>query len=142
MSEALYDTDILDWSEQQAALLRRMAAGEPVNERPDWAHIIEEVAEVGASALRAVRSHLLQILLHDLKAEAWPSSANVPHWRSEARVARINAADAYAASMRSKIDVPDIYAKALHAMPETIDGQKPLPVPEICPVTLDELLAS
>ena len=32
------------------------------------------------------------------------------------------------------------YRRALRGMPETIDGQPPLPVPEACPVTLDELL--
>jgi hypothetical protein len=64
----------------------------------------------------------------------------VPHWRSEARIARINAADAYVPSMRQKIDVADIYAKALRAMPDTIDGQPPLPLPAECPVTLDDLL--
>jgi hypothetical protein len=42
--------------------------------------------------------------------------------------------------MRQKIDVADIYAKALRAMPETMDGQPPLPVPDVCPVTLDDLL--
>jgi hypothetical protein len=139
MSE--YDADILQWSEHQAKLLRRVAAGEPVNEPPDWANIIEEVAEVGRNSLRACRSLLLQALLHDLKAEAWPLSREVPHWRSEARVARINAADAYAPSMRQRIDVPGLYAKALHAMPDTIDGVPPLPMPDVCPVTLDELLS-
>jgi hypothetical protein len=136
-----YDTDILTWSEHQAELLRRVAAGEPMNEKPDWFNIIEEVADVGRNSLRACRPLLLQALLHDLKAEAWPQSREVPHWRSEARVARINAADAYAPSMRQRIDVPDLYAKARHAMPETIDGQPPLPVPEIYEVTLDELLS-
>ena len=137
-----YDTDILEWSERQAELLRRHAAGERVNDSDlDWPNIIEEVADVGRNTLRACRSQLLQALLHDLKAEAWPLSRDVPHWRSEARVARINAADAYAPSMRQKIDVADLYAKALHAMPETIDGQAPLPVPSVCPVTLEELLA-
>jgi hypothetical protein len=56
-------------------------------------------------------------------------------------VARINAADAFAPSMRQKIDVADLYAKALRALPETIDGQPPLPLSDVCPVTLDELLA-
>ncbi len=137
----LYDTDILLWSERQQDLLRRVAAGEPVNEAPDWFNIIEEVADVGRSSLRACRSLLLQALLHDLKAEAWPLSRDAPHWRSEARVARINAADAYAPSMRQRIDVPDLYAKARHAMPESLDDQPPLPVPESCEVTLDELLS-
>lgn len=136
-----YDTDLLIWSEHQADLLRRLAAGEPMNETPDWANIVEEIEDVGQSSLRAVRSNLLQALLHDLKAQAWPSSRDVPHWRSEARVARIDAADAYAPSMRQKIDVAGIYAKALRAMPEMSDGVPPLPISDLCPVTLDELLA-
>ncbi len=41
--------------------------------------------------------------------------------------------------MRDKIDVAALYAKALKAMPETIDGQPPVPMPGVCPVTLDEL---
>jgi hypothetical protein len=136
----LYDADILEWSEHQAELLRRVAAGEPVNEVPDWTNIIEEVADVGRNSLRACRSQLIQALLHDLKAEAWPLSPDVPHWRAEARLARINAADAYAPSMRQRIDVADLYAKALHAMPDTIGGQPPIPIPGTCPITLDELL--
>ncbi len=66
----LYDDDILLWSERQSDLLRRIAAGEPVNERPDWVNIIEEVESVGRSDLRAVESLLLQAFMHMLKAEA------------------------------------------------------------------------
>jgi hypothetical protein len=43
--------------------------------------------------------------------------------------------------MQQKIDVAGLYADALAAMPETIDGQPPLPVSEVCTVTLDELLS-
>ena len=50
----LYDDDILLWSERQSDLLRRIAAGEPVNERPDWVNIIEEVESVGREQLHAV----------------------------------------------------------------------------------------
>ena len=151
-----YEIDILDWSERQAALLRRAATGERVNEL-DWPNIIEEIEGVGLSELRAVRSLLRQALLHDLKAEAWPLTSYVPHWRAEARIARIDAADRYVPSMRQRIEVAELYAQALRAMPETVDGgagqgsageasgsasggQPPLPVPERCPVTLDELL--
>ena len=42
--------------------------------------------------------------------------------------------------MRQQIDLAKLYRRALQRMPETIDGQAPLPVPEVCPVTLDELL--
>ena len=69
----LYEDDILLWAERQAELLRRRAAGELVNDAElDWENVAEEVADVGRSELRAVASHLVQALLHDLKAEAWP----------------------------------------------------------------------
>jgi hypothetical protein len=42
--------------------------------------------------------------------------------------------------MRQRLDLAKLYTRALRAMPETIDGQPPLPVPETCPMTLDELL--
>ncbi len=137
----LYDTDILLWSERQRDLLRRVAAGEPVNEAPDWPNIIEEIESVGSEQLHAVVSLLRQALIHMLKAEAWPLSREVPHWQAEARRFRIDAADRYAPSMRQRIDVDRIYRQALRGLPETIDGQPALPVPEGCPVTLDELLA-
>jgi hypothetical protein len=136
----LYDTDILLWSERQAELLRRVAAGVPVNEAPDWPNIIEEIESVGSEQLHAVVSLLRQALIHMLKAEAWPLSREVSHWQSEARRFRTDAADRYVPSMRQRINLARIYRQARHVMPETIDGQPPLPVPDVCTVTLDELL--
>jgi Domain of unknown function DUF29 len=137
----LYDTDILLWSERQRDLLKRVAAGEAVNEAPDWPNIIEEIESVGSEQLHAVVSLLRQALIHMLKAEAWPLSREVSHWQSEARRFRADAADRYAPSMRQRIDLGRIYRQARHVMPETIDGQPPLPVQRTCPVTLDELLS-
>jgi hypothetical protein len=137
----LYDADVFEWSQHQAALLRRRAAGELVNEAElDWPNIAEEIDSVGRSQLTAVRSLLVQALLHDLKAEAWPLSREVSHWRGEARRLRGDAADTFTPSMRQLIDVQKLHRRALAAMPDTIDGQPPFPVPAECPVTLDELL--
>jgi hypothetical protein len=67
----LYDNDILLWSEHQADLLRRRAAGELVNEAElDWPNIAEEIESVGSEQPHAVESLLVQALLHDLKAKA------------------------------------------------------------------------
>ncbi len=137
----LCETDILLWSEQQRDLLRRLAAGEPMNEAPDWPNIIEEIDSVGSEQLLAVTSNLLQALIHMLKAEAWRHSGHVPHWRAEARVFRSNATDRYAPSMRPRIDLDRLYRRALRGLPETIDGQPPLPVPHTCQHTLDDLLS-
>ena len=140
--DSLYDEDIVLWSEQQAALLRRRAAGELVNDAAlDWPNIAEEIESVGSEQRFAVQSHLRQALVHMLKAEAWPLSREVPHWRAEARLFRAQAADRYLPSMRQRLDLNRLYAQALRAMPDTIDGQKPLPVSRICPVTLDGLLS-
>ncbi|MDQ2802214.1 MAG: DUF29 domain-containing protein, partial [Pseudomonadota bacterium] len=84
---------------------------------------------------------LIQALVHMLKSEGWPSAQDVPHWRAEERRFRIDAADAFSPSMRQRIDIAELYAKALRAMPETVSGQAPLPVPPIPAVTLDELLS-
>ncbi len=80
----LYDADVLEWSEHQARLLRRHAAGEASNEAPDWANIIEEIESVGQSQVDAVASWWFQAFLHDLKAEAWPLSRDAPTWRGDA----------------------------------------------------------
>ena len=136
-----YDTDILIWSEHQAELLRRVAAGEQVNEAPDWPNIIDEVESVGNEQLFAVESLLVQALRHMLKAEAWPLARDAAHWRAEAIVFRSDAARRFAPSMRQRVDLPKLYRTALRAVPETYNGQPPLPLPAECPVTLDELLA-
>jgi hypothetical protein len=140
MSQA-YDADVLEWSEHQARLLRRLAAGDHSNEAPDWENIIEEVESVGRSQLSAVRSLLVQALLHDLKAKAWPAAREAPHWRAEARGFRGDAAEAFTPSMRQRIDMNDLYRRALSRLPESRDGQPPMPVPEACPVSLDEMLS-
>ena len=136
----LYDADVLEWSEHQARLLRQLVAGEAGNEAPDWANIIEEVESVGRSQVDAVESLWTLAFLHDLKAEAWPLSRDEPHWRGEARLFRRQARRRFTPSMRSKIDVAELYSDALAGMPESMDGQEPLPVPTTCPVTMDELL--
>jgi hypothetical protein len=136
-----YDTDILTWSERQGGLLRRRAAGDLVNDAElDWPNIAEEVESVGRSQLSAVQSMLRQALIRMLKAEAWPLSREVPHWRAEARRFRDDSAEAFTPSMRQRIDWAALYARAVRATPETIDGQPPLPMAPLCPMTLDALL--
>jgi hypothetical protein len=136
-----YDTDILTWSERQAALLRRRAAGELINDADlDWPNIAEEIEDVGKSQLRAVESAIVLALRHMLEVEAWPLSATVPHWQAEARLFRRQARRSYTSGMSQKINMAELYADALAAMPETVDGVPPLPLPAECPVTLDELL--
>ena len=137
----LYEADVLEWSEQQAWLLRRLAAGEAGNEPPDWANIIEEVESAGRSEFNAVQSLLVQALAHDLKCRAWPDAPSVPHWRAEGRGFRTDAARSFTPSMRQRLDLARLYRQARQRLPETFDGLPPLAAPSSCPWTLDELLA-
>ena len=137
----LYDADILEWSEQQANLLRRRAAGELINESElDWPNLAGEIEDVGSNRLHAVESLLVQALRHILKAEAWPLARDAPTWRADAVDFRRQARRRFVPSMRQKIDLDVLYADALAATPETTEGQPPQPLPQTCPVTLDELL--
>jgi hypothetical protein len=137
MSDDVYDSDILMWSEQQSELLRRRAAN-----ALDWDNLAEEIEDVGRSQFRAVESHLVQALLHDLKAVAWPESREVPHWQAEARGQRDDARAAFTPSMAQRIDIAALYRRAQRRLPESIDGRAPLPVPETCAQTLDEILGA
>ncbi len=138
----LYEADIVVWSEEQAALLRRVAAGERLNDaHPDWENIIEEIESVGRGQVEAVESLLFQALVHWLKAQGWPTSLSAPSWRADAKNFRSQARRRYSPSMSKKIDVMDLYKDALRGLPEAMDGQPASSVPASCPFTLGELLA-
>jgi hypothetical protein len=140
MSE-IYDSDILVWSEGQAALLRRLAAGERVNDQIDWMNVIEEIESAGNEQLHAVSSLLTQAIIHRLKAMAWPDARDADNWRADAERFAGDAADRFAPSMRQRLDLAHIYRRAVRAVPATMYGEPSPPLPSACPWSLDELLS-
>jgi hypothetical protein len=137
-----YDSDIVIWSEEQAALLRRVASGERINDAAlDWPNIIAEIESVGNEQVRAVESLLFQAFVHDLTALAWPASPEVPHWQTEARLFRGRAALRYAPSMRQRIDLAKLFARACRLIPKEIDRQAAGAMPATCTASLEEILA-
>ena len=142
MPGGLYEHDALAWSEQQTALLRRLATGERVNDAVDWPNVLEELQDVGLSELRSCRSLLQQAMVHLLKLHAWPGSLSAGRWREEAGVFLDDAAQRFTPSMRQRIGLDELYAKALRRARETTDvAGPPRPLPDACPFALDELLA-
>ena len=121
----LYESDILSWSELQAALLRRVAAWERINDQVDWTNVIEEIESVGYEQLHAVESLLVQALRHMLKAEAWPLHRDAPNWRADAIDFRQQAQRRYAPSMRQRIDMVRIWRHAQRGLPEAQEGLPP-----------------
>jgi hypothetical protein len=140
MSDDLYDRDVLAWSEHQVTLLRRAAAGERVNDI-DWAHVVEEIQDVGLSELNAVHSYLRQMLVHLLKLHGWPGLSASRHWRSEIVAFQTDLQRRFAPSMRQRIDLQAIYARAtMQVAPLRYGGRSAVQPPALCPVTLDDLL--
>ena len=140
MPDDLYDRDILAWSENQASLLRRLARGERVKD-VDWDHVIEEVEDAGTSQLNAVQGHIRLTLLYLLKVHCWPQNPSVGQWRAEIIYFQAEAAQRFAASMRKRIDLKRLYHSAREQIAAaSYDGREPLPSPEICPFSLDQLL--
>lgn len=112
MPDGLYPNDLLAWSEQQAARLRRVAAGERVND-VDWENIIEEIESLGSSELRAAQSFLRLAILHAMKVIAWPGHPARRHWEDEITNFLIQAEDRFQPGMRQNLDVGLVHRKAL-----------------------------
>ena len=75
-----YDTDLLLWSERQAALLRRAAAGERVNDQLDWENVAEEIESLGKSDRRELTNQIRTIVIHLIKLKASPATEPRPGW--------------------------------------------------------------
>jgi hypothetical protein len=140
---ALYDADILLWSEQQAALLRRLAHGERVDDSIDWQHLIDEVEAVGRSQLGAVESQLRVALWHILLIHAAPGADGVPHWRGEAIAALGNAATDFAPSMAQRMDLPRLWRMAQQVARNKLANVPGAAanLPDTMPYALDDLVA-
>lgn len=139
MPEDLYDRDVLAWSEHQADLLRRLARGKRVNDL-DWEHVVEEIEDVGLSELHAVESYLEQILVHLLKTQTWPASQSLNDWRAEIVSFQGRAERRFAPSMERRIELDQLYRRAVRQVTTLNDGELPAGRPEACPFTLDALL--
>ena len=79
----LYEDDIVLWSERQAALLRRRAAGELINEAElDWPNIAEEIESLGKRDARELASRITTILIHLIKLDVSTATEPRAGWRN------------------------------------------------------------
>ena len=71
MSEC--DTDVLIWNGHEADLLRRMGAGERVNDQVDWRNIAAEIQALGRSDRRELETRISTILARLITLQAPPT---------------------------------------------------------------------
>lgn len=128
-----YDVDIYAWSQRQGALLRRLAAGERVNDADlDWPNIADEIETVGRSERVAVRSHLSNIMEHLIKLQASPAVEPRAGWQITVTRARRDIATLLKESPSIRPQVVTMLAdelpatRRLAAMALTQHGETPL----------------
>jgi hypothetical protein len=134
-----YDTDIVIWSEHQAALLRQHAAAARANDPAiDWPNIIEEIESVGRSERSAVASHVRTILEHLAKLETSPATDPRAGWRQTVLRARAALAETFeeSPSLRPTLDAV-IEREMKRVRPLVADALASYN--EVPPVPLDQL---
>lgn len=108
-----YESDLVVWSTQQADLLRRMGAGDRVNDQVDWENIAEEIESLGRSDKRELRSRLQTILVHLFKLRASPAADPRAGWRQTILRERVKAEMLLEESPSLRPTIPRVLAEEL-----------------------------
>ena len=141
-----YDTDLMLWSERQAALLRRAAAGERVNDLVDWENVAEEIESLGKSDRRELTNRIRVILLHLIKLQTSPATEPRPGWYETIREQRALVETVLDDSPSLRAAVPSIIGKHLpgargEALAALADhNEQPLVDPSGLDFTADQVL--
>ena len=136
-----YDIDLSLWAEQQAALLRRRAAGELVNDTDlDWENIAEEIESVGGNTRRELRNRLTKLLQHLLKWQYQPEHRS-RSWRSTIRTQRQEIEDLLADNPSLKAKLPELFEAAYpRARADALEETGLLDLPQVSPFTVEQTL--
>jgi hypothetical protein len=106
----LYEQDFFLWTKEQAAALR---LAKNSNLPLDWENLAEEIASLGKSDRRELRSQIRRILRRLLKLEISPSAEPRAGWRSTVLDARTEITDVLRDSPSLRREVDDLIAEQL-----------------------------
>ena len=139
MTATLYDTDFYEWTQRQAAVLRRMAA-ERVNTDLDLDNLAEEIESVGGNNKREVKSRLTTIIAHILKIAYSPAYEPLNGWRGTVKTQRNDLLDLLeqSPSLRNVVQerFEDAYAAAAEEAKLSHIDLTLAPIPRECPFDL------
>jgi hypothetical protein len=135
----MYETDVIAWANEQAALLRAGRFDEI-----DVEHISDEVEDVGKSEQRELASRMAVLLAHLLKWQFQPSHRGAS-WEATIRIQR-NAIDRRiqkTPSLRFSLSDADWWADAWGDAIESAVKETCIPYtefPDTCPWTSDQVM--
>jgi Domain of unknown function DUF29 len=135
MRHMSYDTDVYEWTKEQADALRRRATNEL-----DWDNLAEEIESLGRGDRRRIKSLLEILILHLLKWKYQPEW-QCGSWRGSILEARHRLEDLLEESPSLRPlpaeHLPKAYARGRQKALAEI-GLYPLS--EACPWTIDQIL--
>jgi hypothetical protein len=137
-TKTLYDTDFAEWAKETAELVRAGRLNEV-----DLEHVAEEIEDLAKSDRRAAASQMRRLMLHVIKQQVQPER-DCASWQASVANAQLELKDILAdsPSLRRVLaeNLEKLYSDAmLLASKET--GISPVPMPQACPFTLEELLS-
>lgn len=138
-ADTLYDEDFYAWTQQQAALLRRL----PVGNAFDAENVADEIEDLGRSELRTAQSLVEHIIEHFLKLEFSGLADPVEHRRDEIVEWRLQLDKTLNRSIAAKLVLPARYQAALRLIRRL---EREVPgltgrLPPGCPYTLEQIVS-
>jgi hypothetical protein len=139
-AKSLYEEDLYDWSQTQAALLRAGRFDEL-----DLANLIEEIEDVGGALKRSVRKRTTTIMVHLLKLQHSRSPEPQAGWRDTIRTQRTRLLIDLTPALRRLLaaDLANLYTRARHDADGSLrdHGEQGAAdsLPASCPYTLDQI---
>ncbi|ACK70351.1 protein of unknown function DUF29 [Gloeothece citriformis PCC 7424] len=134
--KTLYNTEYDQWLEEIIQQLKHRQV-----EDLDYENLIEELEALGRSEKSAVKSLLLQVMVHLMLYEFWEEERerNGNHWAGEIITFRVQLEDRLTTNLRNYLEeqLSSIYQNA-RLITQKKTGLTSLP--EDCPYSLNELL--
>ena len=132
----LYETEYDRWLTEIVRLLKNRQL-----ESLDYENLIEELEALGRSERNAVKSLLLQIIVHLMLYQFWQleKERNANHWAAEIITFRVQLEDKLTTNLRNYLaeELPKIYQNALLIVQKKAQLNS---LPEQCPYSLEQLL--
>lgn len=135
-SQTLYDTDYLQWIE---TTVEKLQSHDYAN--VDWENLIEEIADMGRSERRSLKSHLIVILVHLLKWQFHPEKRS-GSWEGSIIEHRRHVKEALDDSPSLKSYLEKIFAECYAQAVKQAKAETGLSVesfPLVCPYQLPEV---
>ncbi len=134
--QELYDNEYDQWLTEMVKLLKNRDL-----ENLDYENLIEELEDLGRSEKNAVKSLLLQIIIHLMLYQFWQleKDRNANHWAAEIITFRVQLEDKLTTNLRNYLvdELPKIYQNALLIVRKKTQLNS---LPEQCPYSLGQLL--